>query len=80
MIAIYIIVTWTQEGWSQVQMIIGRTADPEFLQKLTFTACQHDTRIQKVILKACSSMLYSPVAVLLLRHRCVDSGVFAVTG
>jgi len=47
-IAIYIIITWAQTGYEQVQMLAGKSADSQFLQKLTFTACNHDQRIQKV--------------------------------
>eukprot|EP00658_Telonema_sp_P-2_P056564 TRINITY_DN45022_c0_g1_i2.p1 TRINITY_DN45022_c0_g1~~TRINITY_DN45022_c0_g1_i2.p1 ORF type:complete len:293 (+),score=88.26 TRINITY_DN45022_c0_g1_i2:45-923(+) len=47
-IASYIIFTWAETGYEQMQMLAGKSAPADFIQKLTFTVCNHDERIQKV--------------------------------
>eukprot|EP00435_Cladocopium_sp_Y103_P035843 s2551_g9.t1 len=43
---IYIIYTWLVTGFEQVEMIVGKRADPDFLQKVYSIVEGHDTRMQ----------------------------------
>eukprot|EP00434_Breviolum_minutum_P018736 symbB.v1.2.016533.t1/scaffold1259.1/size128245/1 len=43
---IYIIYTWLVTGFEQVEMIVGKRADPDFLQKVYNIVEGHDTRMQ----------------------------------
>lgn len=45
-ISIYIIYTWLVTGFEQVEMIVGKRADPDFLQKVYSIVEGHDTRMQ----------------------------------
>lgn len=45
-ISIYIIYTWLVTGFEQVEMIVGKRADPDFLQKVYNIVEGHDTRMQ----------------------------------
>ncbi|OLQ05530.1 Metal tolerance protein 4 [Symbiodinium microadriaticum] len=45
-ISIYIIYTWILTGFEQVEMIVGKKADPDFLQKVFSIVEGHDQRMQ----------------------------------
>lgn len=45
-ISIYIIYTWLVTGFEQVEMIVGKRADPDFLQKVYNIVEGHDHRMQ----------------------------------
>lgn len=45
-ISVYIIYNWFVTGYEQVEKIVGKRADPEFLQKVKDIAEQHDERMQ----------------------------------
>lgn len=45
-ISLYIICTWVMTGLEQVQMIVGRRADPEFLRKIQIIAEMHCPSMQ----------------------------------
>ena len=47
-LSIYIAVRWTMSAIEQVPMLVGKTADPSFLNQLTYLAGTHDPRILKV--------------------------------
>ena len=47
-LSIYIAIRWTLTAWEQVPAMTGRTADPSFLNQLTYLAGTHDPRILKV--------------------------------
>ena len=47
-LSVYIIIRWTLTAWEQVPAMTGRTADPSFLNQLTYLAGTHDPRILKV--------------------------------
>ena len=47
-LSVYIAVRWTMSALEQVPMLVGRTADPSFLNQLTYLAGTHDPRILKV--------------------------------
>ncbi|KAK3267213.1 hypothetical protein CYMTET_24220 [Cymbomonas tetramitiformis] len=44
----YVIVTWIKTGREQMQMIVGKGANFDFLRQLTYLASTHDHRIQQV--------------------------------
>eukprot|EP00931_Biecheleriopsis_adriatica_P118536 TRINITY_DN9390_c0_g1_i1.p1 TRINITY_DN9390_c0_g1~~TRINITY_DN9390_c0_g1_i1.p1 ORF type:complete len:404 (-),score=85.94 TRINITY_DN9390_c0_g1_i1:41-1252(-) len=46
LISVYIIYTWLVTGYEQVEMIVGKRADPEFLQKVQSIAEAHDPKMQ----------------------------------
>ncbi|CAJ1403404.1 unnamed protein product [Effrenium voratum] len=45
-ISIYIIYTWLVTGYEQVEMIVGKRADPDFLAKVYSLVEEHDQRMQ----------------------------------
>jgi divalent metal cation (Fe/Co/Zn/Cd) transporter len=45
---VYIAVRWTMSALEQIPMLVGKTADPSFLNQLTYLAGTHDPRILKV--------------------------------
>eukprot|EP00930_Biecheleria_cincta_P058213 TRINITY_DN4406_c0_g1_i1.p1 TRINITY_DN4406_c0_g1~~TRINITY_DN4406_c0_g1_i1.p1 ORF type:complete len:444 (+),score=91.48 TRINITY_DN4406_c0_g1_i1:156-1334(+) len=45
-ISVYIIYNWFVTGYEQVEKIVGKRADPEFLQKVKDIAEQHDQRME----------------------------------
>lgn len=45
-ISIYIIYAWLCTGYEQVEMIVGKRADPDFLRSIQNMAEQHDSRMQ----------------------------------
>lgn len=47
-IALIILRSWTTEAYEQIQLLVGKTASPEILQKLTFIAFTHSPEILKV--------------------------------
>ena len=47
-IAIIILRSWIREAWEQMQLIVGISADPQFLQLLTYIAMTHHSLITHV--------------------------------
>ncbi|CAE7622798.1 MTP4 [Symbiodinium sp. CCMP2592] len=45
-ISVYIIYTWLLTGYEQIEMIVGKKADPDFLQKVFGIVEIHDRRMQ----------------------------------
>ncbi|OMH84242.1 Metal tolerance protein 9 [Zancudomyces culisetae] len=48
LLALYIICTWASEAYSQIKLIVGISADPEFLTLVTYIALTHHEKIQYV--------------------------------
>ena len=48
LLSCYIAVRWTISAIEQIPMLVGKTADPSFLNQLTYLAGTHDPRILKV--------------------------------
>lgn len=48
LIAVYIIVNWCLAGYEQSKLLIGQTASPDFLKKLTFIAMNHHRDVSQV--------------------------------
>ena len=48
LLSCYIAVRWTLSALEQIPMLVGKTADPSFLNQLTYLAGTHDPRILKV--------------------------------
>lgn len=46
LISVYIIFTWLRTGFEQVEMIVGKRADPDFLAKVRTMAEEHDAKMQ----------------------------------
>lgn len=44
----YVVFTWIKTGREQMQMIVGKGANFDFLRQLTYVASTHDHRIQQV--------------------------------
>ncbi|KAN0000909.1 hypothetical protein ACTFIZ_001370 [Dictyostelium cf. discoideum] len=47
-VALIILRSWTSEAYEQIQLLVGKSASPEFLQKLTFIALTHHPEVLKV--------------------------------
>lgn len=47
-LSLFIVQSWMRASWQQVVKIVGKNAPPEFLQKLTYLAYNHDPRIQHI--------------------------------
>ncbi|KAJ1739940.1 hypothetical protein LPJ68_004229 [Coemansia sp. RSA 1086] len=47
-VGLFIMHSWASEAVSQARLLIGTTADPMFLNQLTYMAMTHDSRIQYV--------------------------------
>ncbi|KAJ1921404.1 hypothetical protein H4219_000721 [Mycoemilia scoparia] len=47
-VALFILRSWIREAWEQMQLIVGISADPAFLQLLTYTAMTHHPLITHV--------------------------------
>ena len=47
-IAVYIIVNWCIAGYEQSKLLIGKSASPDFLKKLTFIAMNHHRDVSHV--------------------------------
>ncbi|XP_073273145.1 metal tolerance protein 10-like isoform X2 [Primulina huaijiensis] len=47
-IALYTIITWAKTVFENVRSLIGRTAPPDFLAKLTYLVWNHDKEIQHI--------------------------------
>ncbi|XP_062510406.1 uncharacterized protein LOC134186449 [Corticium candelabrum] len=47
-IAVYIIINWCMAGYEQSKLLIGQTASPDFLKKLTFIAVNHHRDVSQV--------------------------------
>ncbi len=48
LISLLILRTWTSTALEHISYIVGKSADPFFLQKLTYVALTHDSRITEV--------------------------------
>jgi len=46
LISVYIIYTWVSTGYEQVEMLVGKRADPEFLSKIQSLAEAHHAKMQ----------------------------------
>lgn len=44
-IAIIILTSWAKTAWEQIQLIIGKSAPPAFLQRITYLTLTHDPKI-----------------------------------
>ena len=47
-LSVYICIRWTLSAIEQIPQLVGKTADPSFLNQLTYLAGTHDPRILKV--------------------------------
>ncbi|KAL9647922.1 hypothetical protein ABK040_008193 [Willaertia magna] len=47
-LSIYIIYSWIMESVEHVTKLVGKTADPEFIKRLTFIAINHNKKIKKI--------------------------------
>ena len=47
-ISIYIVVVWWQTGSTQIKMLTGHTARPDFLSKLTWVSVNHHPKIRQI--------------------------------
>lgn len=47
-LSIYIIVNWIQNSWQHVKKLVGTSASPEILQKLTLTTYNYHPKIEKI--------------------------------
>lgn len=48
LIALIILRSWTMTAYEQIELIVGKSADPIFLSKLTYLAVTHHPHIQEV--------------------------------
>jgi cation diffusion facilitator family transporter len=48
LIAVYIIINWCMAGYEQSKLLIGKSASPDFLKKLTFIAMNHHREVSHV--------------------------------
>ncbi|OMJ09208.1 Metal tolerance protein 9 [Smittium culicis] len=48
LLAIFILITWSREAYQNVRLIVGISADPLFLSRLTYMASTHDPLIQHI--------------------------------
>lgn len=46
--AIYILYSWVNQGWGQIKVLVGYTADSHFLQKIAFTCLNHSNLIKQL--------------------------------
>jgi len=44
-IGLYIMVTWARNAWSQVKLLSGKTASPDFISKIIYLAWNHSKEI-----------------------------------
>ncbi|EFA77681.1 putative cation efflux pump [Heterostelium album PN500] len=47
-VALIILRSWTSEAYEQIELLVGKSASPEFLQRLTYIAVSHSPEILKV--------------------------------
>ncbi|PVU91148.1 hypothetical protein BB561_004544 [Smittium simulii] len=45
LLALFILSSWSKEAFDNVRLIVGITADPDFLKKLTYTSITHNEKI-----------------------------------
>ena len=45
---VYIVLDWISTAKEQIQKLAGLSAGPEFLSKVTYLACNHDVRVEKI--------------------------------
>ncbi|KAI0988428.1 hypothetical protein GJ496_007143 [Pomphorhynchus laevis] len=48
LIAIYIMYSWVNQGWGQIKILVGYTADSHFLQKIAFVCINHSDKIKQL--------------------------------
>jgi cation diffusion facilitator family transporter len=48
LIGLYIMINWFQTGKNYVKLLMGKSANPSFLQQLTYLASTHDERIIQI--------------------------------
>ncbi|OLY80536.1 Metal tolerance protein 9 [Smittium mucronatum] len=48
LLALFILYTWSKEAYSNVRLIVGISADPHFISRLTYIASTHDPLIQHI--------------------------------
>ncbi|KAJ1942511.1 hypothetical protein FBU59_003177 [Linderina macrospora] len=48
LVGLFIMYSWASEAIDQAKLLIGATAEPQFLNQLTYMAMTHDSRIQYV--------------------------------
>ncbi|XP_013390153.1 metal tolerance protein 9 isoform X2 [Lingula anatina] len=48
LISLYIAFSWWQMGYEQIKLLTGYTANPKFLQKLTWIGLNHSEKIQQI--------------------------------
>ncbi|OLL25027.1 Metal tolerance protein 9 [Neolecta irregularis DAH-3] len=47
-VAVFILCSWGMTAFEQIEFLVGKSADPAFLQRLTYLAVTHDERIKQV--------------------------------
>ncbi|EGG23297.1 putative cation efflux pump [Cavenderia fasciculata] len=47
-VAFIILRSWTSQAYEQIQLLVGKSAPPEFLQRLTYIAMSHSPEVLKV--------------------------------
>jgi len=47
-VAVFILCSWGMTAFEQIQLLVGKSAEPAFLQRLTYLAVTHDERIKQV--------------------------------
>lgn len=48
LLSMYIIMNWIRAGRDQIRMLVGRSAEPEFIGRLAYLAAHHHPRVQRV--------------------------------
>eukprot|EP01133_Synstelium_polycarpum_P001363 gene1363-1563_t len=48
LVALIILRSWTSQAYEQIELLVGKSASPEFLQRLTYIALSHSPEVLKV--------------------------------
>lgn len=48
LVALFILRSWVSTALEQIDLIVGKAADPDFLKKLTYISMTHDPRIKHI--------------------------------
>lgn len=74
LLSIWLIYAWGGQAYMNVMNLVGLSASPQYLQKLTYLCWNHDQRILQIDTVRCAPLTYSDLSLSSIRrlHSCVN--------
>lgn len=68
LLSIWLIYAWGGQAYMNVMNLVGLSASPQYLQKLTYLCWNHDQRILQIDTVRCAPLTYSDLSLISIRH------------